>query len=125
MVPLRTILMKTNRKQYLQKDSTELVFLILKIDTWFCITKSDQSIIKKVMDSAIFNNTQIKSIQFETQDEIIKYNIDINNNNKLFGGIIFENKYLLKYSPFLVLKISIRTSYEFYRIINSKKTGIN
>jgi len=95
--------MKTNRKQYLQKDSTELVFLILKIDTWFCITKSDQSIIKKVMDSAIFNNTQIKSIQFETQDEIIKYNIDINNNNKLFGGIIFENKYLLKYSPFLVL----------------------
>ena len=66
--------------------------------------ESNQSIIEKVMNNDIFNNTQIKSIQFKTQDEMIKYTTDVNNKEQLFGGIIFENKDLLKYTIRLDIK---------------------
>jgi ABC-type multidrug transport system ATPase subunit len=94
------------------KDPTELVYLNKYIT--FDIEKpllgfvlpdgSDQSIIEKVMDNDIFNNTQIKPIKFKTQNEMIKYGTDMNNKEQLFGGIIFENKDLLKYTIRLDIK---------------------
>lgn len=65
---------------------------------------SDQSIIENIIHNDIFNNTQIEYIQFKTQDEMIKYNTNINNKEQLFCGIIFENKDLLKYTIRLDIK---------------------
>jgi len=65
---------------------------------------SDQSIIEKIIHNDISNNTQVKNIQFKTQDEMIKYSTDINNKEQLFCGIIFENKDLLKYTIRLDIK---------------------
>ena len=50
---------------------------------------SDQSIIEKVMNNDIFNNIQIKYIQFKTQDEMIKYNTDKNNKEKRYLMVLF------------------------------------
>ncbi|OUM60292.1 hypothetical protein PIROE2DRAFT_13975, partial [Piromyces sp. E2] len=59
---------------------------------------SDQSIIEKIMNNNIFNNTQIKAIQFKTEEEMVSYNTNLTNTEQIIGGVIFENKDLLKYT---------------------------
>jgi ABC-type multidrug transport system ATPase subunit len=59
---------------------------------------SDNSIIEKVMDNDIFKGTNIEPRQFKSQDEMIKFNSDMNNNKKLMGGVVFESNDLLKYA---------------------------
>jgi len=59
---------------------------------------SDERIISKVMSNYIFENTNAKPMKFDSQEALVSYNENNNNKEKLFGGIIFENKDLLKYT---------------------------
>ena len=59
---------------------------------------SDESIIQKIMDNYIFENSKIKPFQFKNEEEMIDYNKDLSNNEQLLGGIVFESKDLLKYT---------------------------
>ena len=91
------ILTKNNVRKFLKKDPIELKFL--NLNTTFDVENpilgfvlpddSDQSIIEKVMNNDIFNNIQIKYIQFKTQDEMIKYNTDKNNKEKKYLMVLF------------------------------------
>jgi len=94
---LLLILTKNNVRKFLKKDPIELKFL--NLNTTFDVENpilgfvlpddSDKSIIEKVMNNDIFNNIQIKYIQFKTQDEMIKYNTDKNNKEKRYLMVLF------------------------------------
>jgi len=59
---------------------------------------SDDSIIQRVMNNYIFENSKIKPMPFKNEQEMIEYKKDLSKEEKLIGGIIFENKDLLKYT---------------------------
>ncbi|OUM63933.1 hypothetical protein PIROE2DRAFT_20607 [Piromyces sp. E2] len=59
---------------------------------------SNEGIIPKVMENYIFNGTQIKPITFKNQDEMVKFNTEVSNKEKLLGGIVFDSKDITKYT---------------------------